>query len=251
MEWEGAFYQPISKIENLEGLVINNVYITNDHQTQELTHYQMLNHLKKLSHLEIGGETEPAFSHMTAERTLNTPALSGISKLCLKLQFRSLSSLLNSKDYFSNLTHLYLECFDFGQIPGEILGLQKLKHLGLVDCNLNSLQVMPMTWNRQLECLDLSKNEFNSFPVQISTLTSLTDLNVSSGNPELLHSNLNFLADLPDLLILRLGVGEFPMFEDEENDFLEGYFRDKASAYKMGSLFTMLQIKNPKCRLYL
>lgn len=248
IEWSGPFCAHIQRLTTLEGLVLNNVFI--DNAADELHEWPAVRSLTRLCHLEVGGEPEPGFSQRVGERLIECPQFSDLTKLCLKFQARSTSILSNRDGQFGHLTNLYLECFDFGEIPGSILELACLRQLGLVDCKLTSFAGVPSSWVQMLNLLDISKNPFRHFPRSVLSLRRLTDLSISH-NSSILYESLHFLADLPDLITLRLLEGESLVLDFNGGDIIESRFSSKTAAYRMGSLFTILQINNPKCHLYL
>lgn len=248
VEWQGPFCSHVSCLTSLEGIVINNVYVEN--QSEELVHWSQMRALEKLKHLEVGGEHEPAFSQCAGEQAIENLPFRDLSRLCLKFQFRSSTHFLNRQGQFTHLTQLYLECFDFRSVPASILDLAGLEQLGLVDCELTSFPRVAESWVRSLKLLDISKNKFSELPRTVTKLTSLTDLSIAH-NECLVCEGVNYLADLPDLMTLRLLEGECLAFDIDDMDVLEIRFRAKSEAYRLGCLFTMLQIKNPHCHLYL
>eukprot|EP00803_Ostreobium_quekettii_P003896 evm.model.scf_1298.1 EVM.evm.TU.scf_1298.1 scf_1298:76-1590(-) len=248
IEWCGPFCSHMQTLSNMESLVINNVFI--DSMADELREWPRVQSLKKLSHLEVGGELEPGFSQRVGERLIECLPFPRLSKLCLKFQSRSSGMLNNQNAQFGHLTHLYLECFEFEDLPNSLQELTGLKQLGLVDCQLASFQGLPKAWVEGLTLLDISKNPFQTFPSSVLTLRSLTDLNVSH-SPAILCECLNALAALPDLLTLRLLGGECLVLDFDGGDAIESLFSSRTAAFRMGSLFTALQVNNPKCHLYL
>ncbi|GMH41997.1 hypothetical protein BSKO_09916 [Bryopsis sp. KO-2023] len=248
VDWQGSFCNHISRLTQLEGIVINNVFLA-EHR-EALASWHQMGALESLRHLEVGGEHEPAFSQCAGERAIESLPFRDLTKLCLKFQSRSSAGFVNRHGQFSQLTRLYLECFDFGTIPESILELTHLEQLGLVDCELATFPRVADVWVNKLTLLDISKNRLVEFPKAVTRLTSLTDLNVAH-NDSIVYKSVNCLADLSELLTLRLLDGERLMFEFDNPEALELRFRSKLEAYRMGSLFTMLQVKNPHCHLYL
>lgn len=248
IEWTGPFFDHVKRLTSLEALVTNNVFIANP--AEELTEWPMVRSLTRLCHLEVGGEHEPGFSQRFGEQVIECLPFRHLSKLCLKFQARSSAMLSNRNAQFTNVSHLYLECFNFGVIPESILELAQLEQLGLVDCQLSAFSGTPDSWVKKLKLLDISKNPFVEFPKNVMRLRNLTDLNASH-NESILYESLNFLSDLPDLITLRLLGGESLVLDFDDGGIIESRFTTKTAAYRMGSLFTVLQVKNPKCHLYL
>lgn len=244
VNWQGPFCNHISSLINLEEVVLNNVHVEN--QTEETSQWSTMHSLQKLRHLEVGGEHDPAFSQRAGEQVLQSLPFRDLSKLCLKFQCRSSTYFMSQ---FSNLTQLYLECFSFRSVPDPIMRLYGLKQLGLVDCELTSFPAAPVVWAQNLKLLDISKNKFPELPRMVMQLTSLTDLSIAHNERSM--CGVNFLADLPDLMTLRLLEGESLTFDFDDIEILEGQFRSKSEAFRLGCLVTMLHIKIPHCHLYL
>lgn len=244
VNWQGPLCSHVGCLTNLEEVVLNNVHVEN--QAEEVSQWSTMYSLKKLRHLEVGGEQDPAFSQRAGEQILQSHRFRDLSKLCLKFQCRSSSYFMNQ---FSNLSQLYLECFSFRSVPDPIMRLCGLKQLGLVDCELTSFPTAPDIWAKNLKLLDISKNKFPELPRMVMQLTSLTDLSIAHN--ECSMCGVNFLADLPDLMTLRLLEGESLTLDYGDIDILEGQFRSKSEAFRLGCLVTLLHIKLPHCHLYL
>ncbi|XP_040210619.1 malignant fibrous histiocytoma-amplified sequence 1 homolog [Rana temporaria] len=101
----------------------------------------------------------------------------------------------------TNLTALYLDTNELGEIPPEVGTLKNLRRLTLSN---NSLQVLPaeLAKLQNLQSLHLANNGFTVFPVVICQLLNLTFLDISDNQLEAIPPSINQLRKLQTFLLM-------------------------------------------------
>ncbi|XP_018418209.1 PREDICTED: leucine-rich repeat protein soc-2 homolog [Nanorana parkeri] len=101
----------------------------------------------------------------------------------------------------TNLTALYLDTNDLGEIPPEIGALKNLRRLTLSNNYLRSLPA-ELAKLQNLQSLHLANNGFETFPVVICQLLNLTFLDISDNRIETIPPSIKQLRKLQTFLLM-------------------------------------------------
>lgn len=117
---------------------------------------------------------------------------------------------INWVEYLNNTTSIFrLIIKNCLVVPNEIFKLNNIKHLELINCNLDNLsgEIFNMYW---LEGLDLKNSKISSLPQEVGNMINLEVLSLMHTNIDVIPNSLSKLKKLKYLGLNGLKIDEIP-----------------------------------------